>query len=106
MAYYMGIDVGTSSLKTILTDEKGAVLAGCAKNYQFSSPCSGYAEQDPEEWWSAAVETIHAVLKETHLSGDQIEGIGFSGQMHGLVPLGACGEPVRRAILHCDARST
>ncbi|MET0018086.1 xylulokinase [Oscillibacter sp.] len=106
MAYYMGVDVGTSSLKTILTDEKGVVLAGCAKNYQFSSPCSGYAEQDPEEWWFAAVETIHAVLGETHLLGEQIEGIGFSGQMHGLVPLGADGKPVRRAILHCDARST
>ena len=48
MAYYMGIDVGTSSLKTILTDEAGQMVAGCGQNYQFASPRSGWAEQAPE----------------------------------------------------------
>jgi xylulokinase len=106
MAYYMGIDVGTSSLKTIITDETGNMVIGRDKKYQFSSPSSGYAEQDPEEWWSAAVETIHEVLAKSNIDKEQIKGIGFSGQMHGLVLLGKDGKPVRPAILHCDARSS
>jgi len=106
MAYYMGIDVGTSSLKTIITDETGNMVIGCDKKYQFRSPSSGYAEQDPEEWWVAAVETIREVLAKANIDKEQVKGIGFSGQMHGLVLLGKDGKPVRPAILHCDARST
>ncbi|MDD2994202.1 MAG: xylulokinase [Pygmaiobacter sp.] len=105
MAYYMGIDVGTSSLKTILTDEAGQMVAGCGQNYQFASPRSGWAEQAPEEWWAAAVATIRQVLAQTGIDSAEIAGVGFSGQMHGLVLLDEAGNPVRPSILHCDART-
>ena len=105
MAYLMGIDLGTSSLKTIIVDERGQVQALAARSYSFDKPISGWAEQDPEVWWAACAATIRETLTKSGLSGRDISGVGFSGQMHGLVPLDAAGKPVRPAILHCDARS-
>lgn len=106
MSYYMGIDLGTSSLKTMLTDETGTMIASADRDYQFETPCGGWAEQDPDEWWDAAVQTIREVLAQSGISGSEVAGVGFSGQMHGLVALDASGHPVRPAILHCDMRSS
>ena len=62
MAYLMGIDLGTSSLKTIIIDEAGNVKALSARPYQFASPHGGYAEHDPREWWQACCETVKEAL--------------------------------------------
>ena len=105
MAYLMGIDLGTSSLKTLLADSKGHKVALAAKDYQFASPRQGYAEHDPEEWWQACVETVREVIEKSGVSPDEIAGVSFSGQMHGAVLLDENYEPIRPAILHCDARS-
>lgn len=105
MEYYVGIDVGTSSLKSMLVDENGQKIAVSSRDYQFCSPCYGYAEQDPDEWWNATITTIQEVLAKAKISVEKIAAIGFSGQMHGLVALDASGKPVRPAILHCDTRS-
>ena len=103
MALLMGIDLGTSSLKTIVIDENGQVMGESARSYVLESPAGGYAEQDPETWWQACVATIHDVL--TVCPADAIKAISFSGQMHGLVALDKNHLPVRPAILHCDVRS-
>ncbi len=105
MSYIMGIDVGTSSLKALIADESGAVKACVGCGYHYNSPSLGYAEQHPETWWNACVETIRRALKTSGLSGDDIAAVGFSGQMHGAVMLDANNKSVRPAILHCDARS-
>ncbi len=105
MGYMMGIDLGTSSLKTIVIDESGNVKAIAAKAYQFQSPFNNYAEHDPEEWWEACVDTIRRAVTEGGIRPEEIKGIGFSGQMHGLVVLDENGKSIRPAILHCDARS-
>lgn len=105
MSYLMGIDVGTSSLKTILIDESGTLISSASYVYSFSSPYSNFAEQDPKEWWEACKITIRKVLSDSLINPDEIKGLSFSGQMHGLVTLDANGNPVRPAILHCDARS-
>lgn len=105
MAYLMGIDAGTSSLKTIIMDERGGVVALASQAYQYDSPAPGYAEQDPEVWWRACVESIRQVLAQSGLAGGDIAAVSFSGQMHGVVMLDAGGNSVRPAILHCDARS-
>ena len=95
----IGLDVGTSSTKGIALDETGAVLAEAERAYGLSTPRPGWAEQDPEDWWRAA----EAVLEE--LGADRADGIGLSGQMHGLVVLGADDRPLRPAILWNDGRS-
>lgn len=103
MALLMGIDLGTSSLKTIIIDECGNVKALCKRSYSFDSPKGGYAEQDPVIWWEACCETIREAIFTT--GTNEIAGVSFSGQMHGLVMLDKNYEVIRPAILHCDTRS-
>ncbi len=105
MSCFMGIDLGTSSLKTIVINEEGTVLGMASRAYQFSSPYNNYAEQDPQEWWKNCVETIRQIFAEGKVKPEEVKGISFSGQMHGLVSIDQNGEVVRPAILHCDARS-
>jgi len=105
MSFYMGIDLGTSSLKTLLMNADGKVVAQSSEDYQFDTPINGYAEQDPEVWWIACCNTVKSVLKKFDQSPASIKGVSFSGQMHGLVTLDCDGKVIRPAILHCDARS-
>lgn len=106
MKYLLGIDLGTSSLKSLLIDYTGTVIAIESKDYQFDSPHPGYAEQDPEVWWKACVETVRIVLHKSGIPASEISGVSFSGQMHGLVALDKDYQIVRPAILHADARSS
>ena len=98
-ARVIGIDVGTSSAKGVVIDERGAVLAEAEHPIPISMPHPGWSEQDPEDWWTAT----ESVLAE--LNGDRADGIGLSGQMHGLVILGSERRPLRPAILWNDGRS-
>lgn len=105
MSCFIGIDLGTSGLKTIVMDELGNVLESASRNYQFSSPYSNYAEHEPDEWWTACVDTVKEIFKKGNIKPENIGGISFSGQMHGLVALDENKKIVRPSILHCDARS-
>ena len=105
MSCIMGIDVGTSSLKTIVIEEDGTVRGLASQSYQFCSPYNNYAEHEPEEWWNACVSTIKRVMEGNHIWPEEIKAVGFSGQMHGLVTLDKNNQSIRPAILHCDARS-
>lgn len=102
MAYLMGLDLGTSSVKCFLTDETGRNTCSAHTDYSVSVPQPGFAEQDPQQWWEAAVQAIRQALKKSGVPAGEIAGIGFSGQMHGTVLLDRTGTPLRPAILHCD----
>lgn len=106
MSYLIGIDLGTSSLRSMVVAEDGEVKALSARNYQFASPHNGYAEHDPEEWWRACCETLGEVLHTQASAKEDVRGLSFSGQMHGVVMLDKEYRVVRPAILHCDARSS
>lgn len=103
MKLVMGIDLGTSGLKTLVMDESGSVKAMGKCSYNYDTPCFGYAEQDPDDWWKHCCDAIRQAL--ASCNGDDIISISFSGQMHGLVMLDKAMRPVRKAILHCDTRS-
>ena len=105
MGCLLGIDLGTSSLKSVLITEDGQVKAQSAREYQFASPRNGEAEHDPGEWWNACCETVQEVLELSKTAKEEVKGLSFSGQMHGAVMLDQELKPVRPAILHCDARS-
>jgi xylulokinase len=92
----IGVDVGTSGVKAIAISEDGKLVASAEEGYPLSTPQPGWAEQSPEDWWRAA-EACLARLPEGH--------IGFSGQMHGLVVLGADDRVLRPAILWNDQRT-
>ena len=65
MNYLIGIDLGTSATKTVLFDENGTVIASASKEYPMYQPQNGWAEQKPEDWKEAALETIARVVKES-----------------------------------------
>jgi xylulokinase len=106
MGYLLGIDVGTSSVKTALINaENGYVLANVEHEYPISQPRPGYAEQDPEDWWQATVKTVRAAVDQAAVDTLAIEAIGLSGQMHGAVCLDESCRPLCPAIIWADTRS-
>lgn len=105
MTYLMGIDLGTSGIKTILFDETGKAAAQASAEYPLEQPKNGWAEQNPEIWWEACIKTIREVLSVSGAEPADIAGIGIAGQMHGLVMLGDEGEVLRNCILWCDGRT-
>ncbi len=105
MDYLLGIDLGTSSLKTIVLSRDGMILASDAVDYQFDSPVPGFAEQDPQVWWDACLKTIGNAVRMSGINVSDIRAVGFSGQMHGVVNLDKEYRVIRPSILHCDARS-
>lgn len=103
--YLVGIDVGTSATKTILMREDGQVVAQAVRSYPLYQPANGWAEQDPEDWKNAVLQTLAEVAAQPGIERDQIVGIGLSGQMHGLVMLDEEGGVLGRSIIWCDQRS-
>lgn len=102
---YLGIDLGTSAVKTVLVDSAQRVIASESHPLTIASPQPGYFEQDPAHWIDAAFATLDA-LKATHARDlAAVEGIGLSGQMHGATLLDARGSPLRPCILWNDGRS-
>ncbi len=98
----VGIDIGTSSAKGIAIDPgSGAVLATAESSFAVSSPQPGWMEQHPDQWVTATDEVLDHLRSEV----TELLGIGFSGQMHGLVCLDAAGSVIRPAILWNDQRS-
>ena len=103
MAYYIGIDLGTSAMKIILTDSSGRVYNTVTKEYPLYFPKNGWSEQSPEDWKDALFSGIPELLKGYDPS--QVVGIGCGGQMHGLVILDKNDNVIRPAILWNDGRT-
>ena len=103
--YLIGVDVGTSGAKCILVDDKGTVQASSTQEYPLHTPRPGWAEQNPDDWWAAVKCGLRSVLEQTRAAADDLAGISFSGQMHGLVALDGHGQVIRPAFLWCDQRS-
>ncbi len=102
MPYLLGIDIGTSSAKAVLYESETAqVIAVAGREYPVHRPAPDRAEQDPLDWWNAAVDVARQVTAEHK----DIAGISLSGQMHGGVPLGSNGEIVHPAIIWADSRT-
>ncbi|PLR80550.1 xylulokinase [Bacillus canaveralius] len=106
MKYVIGIDLGTSAVKTILVNDTGEVICENSKSYPLIQEKSGYSEQDPEQWIAQTKNSITELV--AHFKGNvrDIEGISFSGQMHGLVLLDLNYKVLRNAILWNDTRTS
>lgn len=100
---YMGIDLGTSAVKVITTDEAGSLTASASMPLEVSRPHPLWSEQDPLAWWQATDQAVQALSKQVDLM--TVKAIGLSGQMHGATLLGAKDEILRPAILWNDGRS-
>jgi len=98
----IGVDVGTTGVKTIAISPEGEVIAKAEESYPLSTPKPGWSEQDPEDWWRATQATLEAVAA---AGVSDVRGIGLSGQMHGLVCLDERDRVLRPAILWNDQRT-
>jgi xylulokinase len=105
MAYYIGIDIGTSGTKSLLIDAKGTILAESAAEYVVHMPKPLWTEQDPEDWWTAVKKTVKAVVKLAKVKKHDVKAIGLSGQMHGSVFLNKKNKVIRKALLWNDQRT-
>jgi xylulokinase len=101
----LGIDIGTSGSRALVLDETGRTVSASADHEAFRSPATGWAEQDPEDWWRACQIAVRRVLDASGTSAAAIQAIGLSGQMHGAVLLDGAGAVVRPAIIWCDQRT-
>lgn len=106
MNYLLGIDIGTSGAKTILLDtDKGRIAASSVREYPLDTPRPLWAQQEPEDWWQAAVGGIGDVLARTGAAPSDIKAVGLTGQMHSSVFLDERDCSIRPAILWCDQRT-
>ncbi len=103
MNFYIGIDLGTSAVKLLLTDEAGKILRTVSEAYPLSSPRPGWSEQAPEDWWKGVSNGIESLLEGYDRAA--VAGIGVGGQMHGLVMLDENDRVLRPAILWNDTRT-
>jgi len=105
MAYLLGLDVSTTGAKALLIDEQGNVLTSATAEYPLYTPRPLWSEQMPSDWWRGVCTSIQATLARAGLTGDDISGVGLTGQMHGLVLLDQGGQVLRPAILWNDQRT-
>lgn len=103
-ALFLGLDVGTSGVKAILVDERGVVVDSATSPLALSTPAPGWAEQDPDAWWTASVAVIRELIDKQPRR--DVQSIGISGQMHSSVFLDRGGQVIRPALLWCDGRTT
>ncbi len=102
---FLGIDVGTGGTRAVVVSERGQVVAAASGEHEhFTSRQTGWAEQDPRDWWGATQEAVRAVLAQG-VAADSIGAVGFSGQMHGAVLLDEHDDVLRPAIIWCDQRT-
>ena len=106
---FIGYDVGSSSVKAALvnaaTGQQIAVVQSPDSEMGISAPCPGWAEQDPELWWTHLCLATRKLLQATSVRADAIAGVGIAYQMHGLVMVDHAGQALRPAIIWCDSRA-
>ncbi len=101
--FYIGIDLGTSAVKLLLMKSDGAIENIVSKEYPIAYPHPGWSEQNPEDWWEAVKAGIKELI--ANVDKNEVAGISFGGQMHGLVVLDENDKVIRPAILWNDGRT-
>jgi len=79
MSYLIGIDVGTAGTKAILIEEKGKVISTTTVRYPLYGPYPKWAEQNPEDWWRATINSVKQLLTNSKVNSKDIKGVGLSG---------------------------
>lgn len=103
MSYYIGIDLGTSSVKLCLIDQDGKLIKECSKSYELLQPFSGWKEIDTNTWWECTCDAFAELL--TGVDSSLVKGIGVTGQMHTLILIDGEGKAIRPAMMWNDTRS-
>ena len=102
---FLGIDLGTSSVKILALNESNNIIGEITKEYPIHFPHNKWAEQNPEDWWGITKKAIRELMHKYNLPKDSVRAISFSGQMHGLVVLDKDNNVLLPCILWCDNRT-
>lgn len=105
MKHFIGIDLGTQSMKGILLDPEGKLVSTKTASYYPDFPRANWCEQDTTAWETALRDIVQAMVREAGVAPDDVGALGFASQCGGLVPVGRDGRPVRKAILWLDRRA-
>jgi xylulokinase len=105
MTSFLGIDIGTSSIKAVLVDERQNILADASVKIEVQRPHPLWSEQDPEDWWQTTLAAVDSVRRAASDAWQGLQSIGLSGQQHGATLLGEGGRVLRPCILWNDGRS-
>ena len=100
---FLGIDLGTSSVKVVLIDENKQVLQQAGREYEAQHPLPGWSEIDPGIWYDCMMDCLGELFR--HQDASLVRAVGVTGQMHTVVVLDADGKPVRPAIMWNDTRT-
>jgi xylulokinase len=107
--YYLGLDIGSSSVKAALVEISSGKSIGVvqepSEEMSMFAQKNGWAEQKPEDWWLHTCNAIARLKQQYNVSRTQIKGIGISYQMHGLVLVDKSGKLLRKSIIWCDSRA-
>lgn len=103
--YLLGIDIGTSACKAALFDRKGQVLAAANGEYPVYYPEEGWAEQNPEEWWSAVCEAVRQVIRKAGIQSEKIAGVGIDGQSWSAIAIDKGGKVLTNTPIWMDTRA-
>jgi xylulokinase len=101
----LGIDIGTSSCKVAVFDQKGNVLAQQAGSYQVYYPQKGWAEQNPNEWWEVLCSTLKSMLEESAIDPADIQGVGIDGQSWSAIAMDKQGQVLYNTPIWMDTRA-
>ncbi|MDQ0198029.1 gluconokinase [Neobacillus ginsengisoli] len=104
--YVIGVDIGTTSTKSVLFSTDGSVIASHGIEYPLFSPTPATAEQDPEEIFLAVINTIKAVVQKSNVKPSKILCVSFSSAMHSVIAVDESGKPLTRCITWADNRSS
>jgi len=102
---YLGIDIGTSSVKTVMIDAEARIRASCSEPLTVSRPQPGWSEQRPEDWVEAVSATLDTLANSHKREMAAVRGIGLSGQQHGATLIDHAERPIRPCILWNDGRA-
>jgi xylulokinase len=102
---YIGIDIGTSSIKSVLLDDSDTIIASESAPMTVSRPKDVWSEQNPDDWWDGVQKTIDVLAQRHPTLVSAVKGIGLSGQQHGATCIDRFDKPIRPAILWNDGRS-
>ena len=102
---FAGLDIGTSACKAAVFDEDGTVLAQSSRTYPVSYPGSGWAEQDPDDWWEAAQAALRDALRQGGADPEKICGVGVDGQSWSAVPVDEGGNALAPTPIWMDTRA-
>jgi xylulokinase len=105
MAYVIGCDVGSQSLKGVLVDNAGEIVGQASAPYELHYPHSGWADQDPDDWLRALREVVARLLKEQGIVAGEVGTLGLASQVDGVVAVGSEGKHLRPAIIWMDRRA-